>query len=51
MCLVLRRWTNWWPAAFVGGLLYGFSAYETTGNPHLFVVFVPLPPIFFLLLY
>ena len=21
MCLVLRRWTTWWPAAFVGGLL------------------------------
>ncbi len=19
MCLVLRRWTRWWPAAFVGG--------------------------------
>ena len=27
MCLVLRRWTTWWPAAFVGGLIYGFSAY------------------------
>ena len=27
MCLVLRRWTAWWPAAFLGGLLYGFSAY------------------------
>ena len=25
--LVLRRWTTWWPAAFLGGLLYGFSAY------------------------
>ncbi len=51
MCLVLRRWTNWWPAAFVGGLLYGFSAYETTSDPHLNVVFVALEPIFFLLLY
>ncbi len=51
MCLVLRRWTHWWPAAFVGGLLYGFSAYETTSLPHLFVAFVPLPPLFFLLLY
>ena len=27
MCFVLRRWTTWWPAAFVGGLIYGFSAY------------------------
>ena len=25
MCLVMRRWTEWWPAAFVAGLLYGFS--------------------------
>jgi len=24
MCPVLRRWTTWWPAAFVGGLLHGF---------------------------
>ena len=51
MCLVLRRWTDWWPAAFVGGLLYGFSTYETASGPHLFVAFVPLPPIFFLILY
>ena len=29
MCLVLRRWTQWWPAAFVGGLLYGFCVYQT----------------------
>ena len=51
MCLVLRRWTDWWPAAFVGGLLYGYSVYETTSSPHLFVAFVPLPPLFFLLLH
>jgi len=25
MCMVLRRWVKWWPAAFVGGLVYGFS--------------------------
>ncbi len=23
----LRRWTQWWPAAFLGGLLYGFSPF------------------------
>jgi len=51
MCLVLRRWTNWWPAAFVGGLIYGYSAYITLNLGHLFLVFVPLPPLMFLLLY
>lgn len=51
MCLVLRRWTRWWPAAFVGGLLYGFSCYMTTPGAHLFLAFVPLPPLFFLLLH
>jgi hypothetical protein len=52
MCLVLRRWTQWWPAAFVGGLLYGFSAYmEVVGNGYLFLSFVPLPPLLFLLLH
>src|SRR5271166_345076 len=52
MCLVLRRWTTWWPAAFVGGLLYGFSAYETfNAVGYLFLVFVPLPPLIFFLLY
>jgi hypothetical protein len=53
MCLVLRRWTTWWPAAFLGGLLYGFSSY--TSSPitysYLFLIFVPLPPLFFLLLH
>jgi hypothetical protein len=52
MCLVLRRWTTWWPAAFVGGLLYGFSAYMAyNGGNYLFLVFVPLPPVIFLLLH
>jgi hypothetical protein len=51
MCLVLRRWTSWWPAAFVGGLLYGFSSYVTSQAGHLFLAFVPLPPLFFLLLH
>ena len=51
MCLVLRRWTRWWPAAFFGGVIYGFSAYVTYNLGHLFLVFVPLPPLMFLLLY
>ncbi len=52
MCLVLRRWTTWWPAAFLGGLLYGFSAYATFyAVGYLFLIFVPLPPLILLLLY
>ena len=52
MCLVLRRWVTWWPAAFVGGLLYGFSAYMLTyASGLLFLTFVALPPVFFLLLH
>jgi hypothetical protein len=50
MCLVLRRWTTWWPAAFLGGLLYGFSAYNMHLGLYPFLTFVPLPPIIFLLL-
>lgn len=52
MCLVLRRWTTWWPAAFVGGLIYGFSAYMAYyGGDYLFLVFVPLPPVILLVLH
>lgn len=52
MCLVLRRWTTWWPAAFVGGLLYGFSAYAILfSSDLLFLTFVPLPPVVFLVLH
>ena len=49
MCLVMRRCTTWWPAAFAGGLFYGFSMYMTADAPHLFLVFVPLPPLILLL--
>ena len=52
MCLCLRRWTRWWPAAFVGGLLYGFCVYETfQAGGYVFLTFVPLPPIIFLVLH
>ncbi len=46
---VLRRWTPWMPAAFLGGLLYGFSPYMVgEGLGHAFLMFVPLPPLIFL---
>jgi hypothetical protein len=46
MFLVLRRWTSWWPAAFVGGLLYGFNSFtlQEAAN-HLHLVFLVLPPL------
>lgn len=46
MCFVLRRWTTWWPAAFIGGLLYEFCPFMVgQSQSHLFLVFVPLPPL------
>ena len=51
MFLVLRNWTRW-PAAFVGGLFYGFGPYMMVhGEPHLNLAFVPLPPLIVWLLY
>lgn len=48
---LLRRWVRWRPAAFAGGLLYGFSPYLVAhGGSHLNLVFVPLPPLIFLVL-
>jgi hypothetical protein len=45
-----RRWTEWRPAAFVAGLLYGFSPYEIaeSNGGHLNLTFVILPPIILL---
>jgi hypothetical protein len=46
MCFVLRRWTTWWPAAFIGGLLYAFSPFMVGQSvSHDFLTFAPLPPI------
>lgn len=48
---VLRRWVRFTPAAFLGGLLYGFSPYMAgEGLGHVFLLFVPLPPLIFLVL-
>lgn len=48
---VLRRFTTWALAAFVGGLLYGFSPYMIgQARGHLFLLLVPIPPLIFLLL-
>jgi len=44
-----RRWTRWRPAAWVGGLLYGFSPYEIgQASGHLNLTFVVLPPLILL---
>jgi hypothetical protein len=52
MFFVLRRFTSWILAAFVGGLLYGFSPYMIgQGEGHIFLILAPLPPIMFLLLH
>ena len=51
MFLVLRNWCRW-PAAFIGGLIYGFGPYVVTqGDTHLLLMFVPLPPIIVWCLY
>jgi hypothetical protein len=51
MFLVLRRYTRRWPAAFAGGLLFGFSSYMVgQAHRHLFLAFVPLVPLFIPLL-
>ncbi len=49
---LIRRFTTWRPAAFVGGLLYGFSPYMVAqGIGHMNLVFVPLPPLILLMLH
>ena len=51
MCFVLRRWTTWWPSAFIGGVIYGFSSYAFFYAGYIFLVFVALPPVALLLLH
>ncbi len=44
--VAFRHWIRWTPAAFVAGLLYGFSPYTVgQGVGHLNLVFVPFPPL------
>jgi hypothetical protein len=47
MFVLLRRWTSWVPAAFVGGLLYGFSPMVLSNfeSAHLNVTFLVVPPL------
>ena len=51
MYFVLRRWARWWPAAFAGGLLYGFSPFVVgQAQAHDFLTFLPFPPLILALL-
>jgi hypothetical protein len=46
------HWVKWRPAAVVAGLVYGFSPYMIAqGVGHLFLIFVPLPPLILLFAY
>ncbi len=47
----VRRWTTWRPAAFLGGLLYGFGPYQIGQSPsHMNLSFIVLPPLMLLVL-
>ena len=49
-CFV-RHWTSWRPAAFLGGLLFGFSPYVVAeGIAHVHTMFVCLIPFIFIVL-
>ncbi len=47
MCWLLRRWVRWAPAAFLGGLVYGFSpfAFVNLAGAHLMAAVLVLPPL------
>jgi hypothetical protein len=47
MFVLLQRWTSWAPAAFIGGLLYGFSPLilSNSGSAHLQVTMLVVPPL------
>jgi hypothetical protein len=48
---VLLRWVTWKPAAYIGGLLYGFSPYmDGQGWGHFFLVFAIIPPLLLLVM-
>ncbi len=52
MFFLLRRWVSWSPAAFFGGLLYGFSPFILIGltDGHLMLSMAPVPPLLVLCL-
>ncbi len=44
--VMARRFVTWAPAAFIGGVLYGFSPFAVAeGHGHLFLIFDPVPPL------
>ena len=46
MFLVLRRWVRWWPAAVIGGGLFGFnSILLQNSQDHLHIVFLVVVPL------
>jgi hypothetical protein len=50
--ILVRRWVRWAPAAFVAGLLYGFSPFllVSLSNVWLMMGMAPVPPLLVLLL-
>jgi hypothetical protein len=52
MYVLLRRWVSWSPAAFVGGLLYGFSPFIIVSltDAHLMLGMAAVPPLIVLCL-
>ncbi len=52
MCVLLRRWVSWSPAAFVGGLLYGFCPFilVSLSDAHLMLGMAFVPPLMVLCL-
>jgi hypothetical protein len=47
MFVLLRRWVSWMPAAFIGGLLYGFSPFALIylTDAHLMLGMAAVPPL------
>jgi hypothetical protein len=47
MFVLIRRWVSWAPAAFIGGLLYGFSPFILIAltDAHLMLAMAPIPPL------
>jgi hypothetical protein len=52
MFMVLRRWVRWSPAAFFGGLAYGFSPFVVTelALNQINIAFLAIPPLIVLVL-